>query len=91
MEGGVEVKAILAAVDTSAAARPVLQIVAALGDPDVALAVLGVGGSPAGRRPAGSTALAVATRAIKPVVVVPEPRDPAPVRRVAHVGRADGP
>lgn len=119
-------KAILAAVDTSAAARPVLQvaaalgqvlqlpviglhvrqdgehparllaggvgvplrlangapavaIVAALGDADVALAVLGVRGSPAGRRPAGSTALAVATRATKPVVVVPpEPLDPPP-------------
>jgi nucleotide-binding universal stress UspA family protein len=51
--------------------------VAAVGGTEVAVAVLGVRGNPAGRRPAGSTALAVATRATKPVVVVPpEPRDP---------------
>jgi nucleotide-binding universal stress UspA family protein len=53
--------------------------VAALDHADVALAVVGVRGHPAGRRPAGSTALAVATSAAKPVVVVPpEPRDPPP-------------
>jgi nucleotide-binding universal stress UspA family protein len=126
MEGGAEVSAILAAIDASAAARPVLQVAAALGralrlpmialhvrhdgddaaqllagqtgvqlrlatgspsdaimtalgDADVALAVLGVRSNPAGPRPAGATALAVATRATKPVVVVPpEPRDPPP-------------
>jgi nucleotide-binding universal stress UspA family protein len=127
MGGGAEVKAILAAVDASAAAQPALDtatalgrtlrlpvvaihvrqdgteverqlteragielrlangtpadaIVAALGGADVALAVLGARGHPAGRHPAGSTALAVATHAAKPVVVVPpEPRDPPPV------------
>jgi nucleotide-binding universal stress UspA family protein len=126
MERGAGVSAVLAAIDASAAARPVLQvarslgralglpvvglhvrqdgddpprllagragvelrlaggvpaeeIVAGLGGADVALAVLGVRGNPAGRRPAGSTALAVATRAAKPVVVVPpEPFDPPP-------------
>jgi nucleotide-binding universal stress UspA family protein len=120
------VTAILAAVDASAAARPVLDTAAALGqtlrmpvvaihvgqdgaeverqlteragialrlatgtpadaigagltDADVVLAVLGARGHPAGRRPAGSTALTVATRATKPVVVVPpNPLDPPP-------------
>jgi nucleotide-binding universal stress UspA family protein len=58
---------------------PAEAIVAALDHADVALAVVGVRGHPAGRRPAGSTALAVATSAAKPVVVVPpEPRDPPP-------------
>jgi nucleotide-binding universal stress UspA family protein len=64
---------------------PAEAIVGALAGADVALAVLGVRGHPAGRRPAGSTALAVATRAAKPVVVVPpEPRDapPAGLHRV---------
>jgi nucleotide-binding universal stress UspA family protein len=60
-----------------AAGSPAEAIVAALTGQDVSLAVVGVRGHPAGRRPAGSTALAVATRAAKPVVVVPpEPRDP---------------
>jgi len=41
--------------------------------------VLGVRGVPAGPRPAGHTALAVARRAAKPLVVVPPgPRDPPP-------------
>lgn len=62
-----------------AAGVPAEAIVAALAGEEVALAVLGVRGHPAGRRPAGSTAMAVATRATKPVVVVPpEPRDPPP-------------
>jgi nucleotide-binding universal stress UspA family protein len=62
-----------------ATGAPAEAIVAALGGADVALAVIGARGHPAGRRPAGSTALAVATRAAKPVVVVPpDPRDPPP-------------
>ena len=63
-----------------ATGTPAEAIVAALGSADVALAVLGARGHPAGRRPAGATALAVATHAAKPVVVVPpEPQDPPPV------------
>jgi nucleotide-binding universal stress UspA family protein len=60
-------------------------IMTALGDAEVAMAVLGVRSNPAGPRPAGATALAVATQAAKPVVVVPpEPRDrpPAGLHRV---------
>jgi nucleotide-binding universal stress UspA family protein len=132
VEGGAEVNAILAAIDASAAARPVLGTASALGralrfpvvafhvrqdgvEPerllaaragvklrlaagrpaeailatlsgeDMGLAVLGIRGHPTGRRPAGGTALAVATRTTKPVVVVPpEPRDPllAGLRRI---------
>jgi hypothetical protein len=48
---------------------PAQAIVGALGGADVAMVVLGVRGHPAGPRPAGSTALAVADHAIKPVVV----------------------
>lgn len=62
-----------------ATGTPPEAIVAAVGSADVALAVVGARGHPAGRRPAGSTALAVATHAAKPVVVVPpEPQDPPP-------------
>ena len=62
-----------------ATGTPAEAIVAALDHAEVALAVLGARGHPAGRRPAGSTALAVATSAAKPVVVVPpEPQDPPP-------------
>ena len=62
-----------------ATGTPADAIVAAMADAEMALAVLGARGHPAGRRPAGSTALAVATHAAKPVVVVPpEPRDPPP-------------
>jgi nucleotide-binding universal stress UspA family protein len=58
---------------------PAQAIVGALGGTDVAMAVLGVRGHPAGPRPAGSTALAVANYPSKPVVVVPpEPHDPPP-------------
>jgi hypothetical protein len=57
---------------------PAQGIVGALGDADVAMVVLGVRGHPAGPRAASSIALAVANHAIKPVVVVPEPRDPPP-------------
>jgi nucleotide-binding universal stress UspA family protein len=58
---------------------PAQAIVGAIGGTDVAMAVLGVRGHPAGPRPAGSTALAVANHPSKPVVVVvvpPEPHDP---------------
>jgi nucleotide-binding universal stress UspA family protein len=62
-----------------AAGAPAEAIAAALAGEDAALVVLGLRGHPAGPRPAGGTALAVATRADKPVVAVPpEPRDPAP-------------
>jgi nucleotide-binding universal stress UspA family protein len=62
-----------------ATGTPAEAIVAALDQADVALAVVGARDHPAGRRPAGSTALAVATHAAKPVgVVPPEPRDPPP-------------
>ena len=58
---------------------PAQAIVGALGGTDVAMAVFGVRGHPGGPRPAGSTALAVASQASKPVVVVPpEPQDPPP-------------
>jgi nucleotide-binding universal stress UspA family protein len=58
---------------------PARAIVAALGASDVAMVVLGVRGQAAGPRPAGSTALAVAGDALKPVVVVPpEPHGPTP-------------
>jgi len=60
---------------------PADAILAALEDEQVLGAVVGARSHTAGRRPAGSTALAVATRARKPVVVVPPdlrepPRDP---------------
>lgn len=56
-------------------------ITAALADDEAALGVLGVRGLPGGRRPAGHTALAVAGRAAKPLVVVPpQPRHPPPAR-----------
>jgi nucleotide-binding universal stress UspA family protein len=66
-----------------ASGPPVEAIVAATAEETVALCVLGVRGLPSGRRP-GSTALAVAARATKPLVVVPPlPRDPpAGLRRV---------
>jgi nucleotide-binding universal stress UspA family protein len=44
--------------------------------PDVAAVVVGARGTPAGRRPLGSTAFAIATSLPKPVVVVP-PEAPA--------------
>ena len=77
-----------------ATGTPADAIVAAMADAEMALAVLGARGHPAGRRPAGSTALAVATHAAKPVVVVPpEPRDPPPAGlhriRVPLDGTAD--
>ena len=50
--------------------------------PDVRALVLGARSTPAGRRPAGSTALAVATSLDKPVVVVPPDVRARPLRRV---------
>ncbi|MDX2342519.1 MAG: universal stress protein [Acidimicrobiia bacterium] len=123
---------VLAAIDNSAASKPVLETAAVLaecidaaiealhitegahdtasaaaqaahvpltidsGDPaaiilerlrqeGIALAVLGLRGEPGGRRPAGSTAIAVAEGAHKPVVVVPPDYTPGPgasLRRV---------
>ncbi len=58
-------------VRLATAERPADAILAALDDQQVLVAVIGARGHPAGRRPVGSTALAVATRARKPVVVVP--------------------
>jgi hypothetical protein len=95
-EGGAEVSTILAAIDASAAAQPVVDTAVALGRV-LQLPVVGFHvrqdtveseqqlaaraavelRPPVRAGPAGSTALAVATRVTKPVVVVPpEPRDP---------------
>jgi nucleotide-binding universal stress UspA family protein len=46
-------------------------LVRAAGEPDVVALVVGARSTPAGRRPAGGTAVAVATSVDKPVVVVP--------------------
>jgi len=57
----------------------------AVGDAAVIAAVLGVRGTPAGRRPAGRTALHIIERADKPVVVVPPEAfgvSPRPLRRL---------
>jgi nucleotide-binding universal stress UspA family protein len=63
---------------------PVVQRLIACGErPDVVALVIGARGTPAGRRPLGGTAAAVATRLGKPVVTVPpEARVPATFRRV---------
>src|SRR5581483_7104701 len=56
---------------------------------DVAALVIGARGTPGGRRPLGSTALAVATSLDKPVVVVPpHARSRAPRRRPRARARA---
>lgn len=47
-------------------------------DEDVTAVVIGARGTPSGRRPLGSTALAVATSLLKPVVVVPPDAHVAP-------------
>lgn len=61
------------------ASGPVVdELVGAAAADDVAFLVLGARGTPGGRRPLGSTALAVATGLRKPVVVVP------PDAQVAH-------
>jgi nucleotide-binding universal stress UspA family protein len=60
------------------------EIVAELRRSDVVAAVLGARGSPAGRRPAGHTALAVVQRSAKPVIVVPPTSLP---RRTGTGGR----
>lgn len=63
--------------------RPLDQLVRALDDRDVALIVLGVRGTPGGRRPAGHRALELITRARKPVVVVPpDAREPNAIERM---------
>jgi nucleotide-binding universal stress UspA family protein len=55
----------------------------AAGADDVEAVVIGARDTPGGRRPLGSTALAVATSLAKPVVVVPpDARPPTAVRRV---------
>jgi nucleotide-binding universal stress UspA family protein len=67
---------------------PVTEIVDAVADPDVALAVVGTRSGPEGPRPAGHIALAVVERADKPVMVVPPEsvtRDVAPRIRRALV------
>ena len=61
----------------------VASLVAAAGADDVAMMVLGVRGTPAGRRPGGRTALEVLTSLEKPVVVVPPDAQPEPrLRRI---------
>ena len=58
-------------------------LVAAGSSPDVAALVIGARATPAGRRPLGSTALAVATALPKPLVVVPpDAAATATIRRV---------
>lgn len=57
----------------------------ALAAPDVIAAVLGARGTPAGRRPAGHTALRILERAGKPIVVVPPDAvgpSPRPIQRL---------
>jgi nucleotide-binding universal stress UspA family protein len=63
---------------------PVLERLIEIGQaPDVVALVLGARGSPLGRRPLGSTALAVATSLPKPLVIVPpDTRRPGHLRRV---------
>jgi nucleotide-binding universal stress UspA family protein len=58
--------------------------------PEVAAVVLGARGTPGGRRPLGSTALAVATGVPKPVVVVPPDAVPSPTFRRVLVPIEDG-
>jgi nucleotide-binding universal stress UspA family protein len=59
---------------------PVVEtLVDAASEDDVALAVLGARATPGGARPAGSTAVGVATSVAKPVVLVP-PETPHPGR-----------
>ena len=55
----------------SLSGSPVERLIAAAQEPDVRVMVLGARGRPAGRRPAGSTALALITSIGKPIVVVP--------------------
>jgi nucleotide-binding universal stress UspA family protein len=59
------------------------EIVEAAEKEDVAAVVIGARGTPAGRRPAGSTAIALITPLTKPVAVVPpDARLDGPIRRV---------
>jgi nucleotide-binding universal stress UspA family protein len=57
-------------------------LIRAANEPDVVALVVGARSTPAGRRPAGNTALAVATSLDKPVVVVPPDGRTGPLRRV---------
>jgi nucleotide-binding universal stress UspA family protein len=63
---------------------PVVEaLIAAASAEDVAMAVLGARGTPGGARPAGSTALAVATSVSTPTVLVPpDASDPEHVERI---------
>lgn len=62
---------------------PFTEIAALAGDDNVVAVVVGARARPAGRRPAGHVALALAGVLAKPVVIVPpEARPPARVRRV---------
>jgi nucleotide-binding universal stress UspA family protein len=57
----------------------VVDVLVAVGDrPDVVAMVIGARGHPEDHRPLGSTALSVATRLGRPVVVVPPTADPSP-------------
>lgn len=73
-----------AGVPLRIASGPVVdRLIEAAADEDVAVVVIGARATPAGRRPLGSTALAVATSLLKPVVVVPPDARIAPeLRRV---------
>jgi nucleotide-binding universal stress UspA family protein len=73
-----------AGLELQTPAGPVVDSLIEIGrSSDVFAIVLGARGTPAGRRPLGSTALAVATSLPKPVVVVPpDARSPGELRRV---------
>jgi nucleotide-binding universal stress UspA family protein len=72
---------------------PVAEVlVRAASEPDVVALVVGARSTPAGRRPAGGTALAVATSVDKPVVVVPPDGRVGPLRRaLVPIEADDGP
>lgn len=66
--------------------EPATEIVNALGDPDVLLAVIGTRDDTTGPRPAGHTALEVVARVDKPVVIVaPRPADALPDRTLHRI------
>jgi nucleotide-binding universal stress UspA family protein len=73
-----------AGVPLHLAAGAVVEALVAAGDsPDVIALVVGARGTPGGRRPLGGTAAAVATRVLKPVVIVPPDASvPTTFRRV---------
>jgi nucleotide-binding universal stress UspA family protein len=74
----------LSGVPFRTTAGPVVERLVEAGEAeDVVALVIGARGTPTGRRPLGATATAVATALAKPVVVVPpDARPPASIRRI---------